>query len=537
MQQADGPPEQVDQWRLVIDDPERIEWRRAWLTGASNVRDVETERRYQAITIQKNDLTDAFEVTFTDNSPADTPGVAAFQTDTETEIGTSPSRQGAIKIAVEEMVVKRRDIAGNVDETTAKEWVAQRRPSPDFTGKALTDFEDMEASSEPEQSLRERLVDDTGRRIVDDMDRNWPEMPDRIGAWAYGVLPDGLPDRNSPSRFAFLYGTAATATDQPPRVVVVKRERYEDYNYAAYVKMPEVRSNHTSDPIVTANSREDMANRLVRYLNSNPPEAVDHPRWTDDVLRVVEVDGWELDRFKVTTRKTEIRWNYEPEAGNPDDCGPWRIKYEGQTGTGDYTFNFTTGPDLDDRVTKDSTTFQPESLDVVIPPTPSLRAVSDRARQIAAKITANPCDPWQFGEVAHPDPSVDTLSGDEVETRVSQAVTDLRREGRESDPDPEFMLAKLAEMLQTTARLDKPSMDRFEAATIQQKLRAARGTLSTQFDALQSPAYERFTDVIDAVADQDTHPAEVVDAALDTLESLAGDFVGGFDPRGIDRFR
>lgn len=137
IQDADGPPEQVDQWRLVIDDRERIEWRRAWLAGSSNVRDVETTRRYQAIEITVNDLTGEWEVERTDNTPG--PNGVTFTADSTTEIGAATTRQGAIKLAVEAMVTSR-DIAGNVAETTAKEWVQQRRPEPDFTGKALTDF-------------------------------------------------------------------------------------------------------------------------------------------------------------------------------------------------------------------------------------------------------------------------------------------------------------------------------------------------------------------------------------------------------------
>lgn len=138
MQQADGPPEQVDQWRLVIDDPERIEWRRAWLTGSRWEREPATShRRYQAVVVQKNDLSGEWGVVRTDNTAGDL-GVS-FTADSEREVGAASTRDDAVELAVEEMVTSR-DVAGNVDETTQAAWVQRRRPEPDFTGQTLTDF-------------------------------------------------------------------------------------------------------------------------------------------------------------------------------------------------------------------------------------------------------------------------------------------------------------------------------------------------------------------------------------------------------------
>lgn len=518
MQDADGPPEQVDQWRLVIDDPERIVWRRAWLTGASNVRDADTERRYQEIEIVKNDLTGEFEVERTDNTPSETPGVAVFQTDSSSDVGESVSRQGAIKLAVDEMVTST-DIAGNVEETTAKEWVRQRRPEPDFTGRALTDFDASDAPDTPDQTVRERLVEETGgKNIVDGTE--WPTMPERIGAWDYALKPDSFGDESRGAGFRFQYGTATTS-DQPPRIVYVKQETFSGPNYAAYVAMPQVSGFGDSEPVVTADDKATMAERLVRYLNSNPPNQTDHPRWSDAVLDVSAVDEqWTLERFRVTTNKTKIEWEYTPDASDPDDCGPWTISYDGQPTTNDYIFKFLAGPNLEARVNEDSTSFQPESLDVVLPPRPSVNAVSSRAMVIAAKIADNPCDPWGHSEITHPDPTVDTLDARQVATFLSQADSDTVSESIESDPDMAFIYSKVAEMLREVARLDKTSMDRFQAAKINRLVTKLRRRLPTTTD---SPTSNAIDDVAEAVVVGDDHPANHTDDALAAIQDLAAE--------------
>lgn len=541
MQDADGPPEQVDQWRLVIDDPERVVWRRAWLAGSANVRGVDTERRYQEIEISKNDLTGEFEVVFTDNTPIDTPGVASFGTDTESEVGSSASRQGAIKLAVEEMAIKRRDIAGgDVDEITDREWVNQRRPEPDFTGKALTDFSESDSPDTPERSLRERLVDETGGKAPIRNDENWPDMPDRIGDWRFGATPDALDDFYAGASVLFLYGTSVTATNQPPRIVHVGRFTYRDYTFGAFVEQPKLSGLGSSDPAVTADTQADIADRLVRYLNKNPPSEVDHPRWDGALYDVGAVaDQWELDYVNLSKRKTNVKWLYQPDATNPDDCGPWAIKYEGNLNTNDYTFTFITGPDVDDRVNEQSTGYDPETLDVVLPPRPSLVAVSGRAAQIAAKIADNPCDPWNLDDVPHPDPNIDTLDAREVESLLEQMGSEITSEGISSDPDLGFILSKIDEQLRTVARLDKQSMGRFKSASIRNSLRSARVTITRRFDVGRDTtvgnAIER---VKESIVSGDDHPANHTDGALDALREFAAErefedvASGGFDSFG-----
>lgn len=43
MQDADGPPEQVDQWRLVIDAPDRWDYRRRLKESLDNYHDAWNE--------------------------------------------------------------------------------------------------------------------------------------------------------------------------------------------------------------------------------------------------------------------------------------------------------------------------------------------------------------------------------------------------------------------------------------------------------------------------------------------------------------
>lgn len=516
MQDADGPPAEVDQWRLVIDDPERVVWRRAWLAGSSNVRDVDTERRYHEIEITKNDLTGEFEVAFTDNTPSDTPGVAAFQTDTSSEIGSSASRQGAIKLAVEEMVT-RRDIAGNVDEITDREWVQQRRPEPDFTGKALTDFDESDSPDTPDRTVRERLVDETGGKDVVD-GAEWPTMPKRIGAWDYALKPDAFDDVSRGAGLRFQYGTSVTS-DEPPRIVYVKQETFSGPNYTAHVAMPQVSGTGGIEPVVTADDKATMAERLVRYLNRNPPSDTDHPRWDDAVRDVMAVDEqWSLKRFRITSNKTKIKWEYTPDATDTDDCGPWLIEYDGQLSTNDYTFRFSTGPDVADVINERSTAYQPESLDVVLPPRPSLGAISSRASIIAAKIADSPCDPWGHSEIEHPDPTVDTKDARQVATFLSQADEDTTAESIESEPDMAFIFSKVGEALREVSRLDKTSMDRFQAAKINRLITRMGRRLPITAD---STAADAVTRVAEAVTDTDGHPAEFTDDALAAVKNLA----------------
>jgi hypothetical protein len=302
--------------------------------------------------------------------------------------------------------------------------------------------------------------------------------------------------------------------------------------------MPRVNGSGSADPIVTADTRSEMADRLVRYLNGNQPNTVDHPRWDSAFLDVGAVAAqWELSSVDLTRNKTTITWVYTPEAGNPDDCGPWRIEYDGQLATNDYSFRFKTGPNVADRINEESTAYRPESLDVVVPPRPSTNAISGRAAQIAAKIADSPCDPWGHQEVSHPDPSVDTFDGREVESFLERARKDIVSESIESTPDREFMLSKIGDMLRRVARLEKQEMDRFEAATIQRALERSGRRISTEFDNANAPLFDAIGDVAEAVVDGDTHPAEFTDDALDDLISFAS--TQGFNDvasEDIDRF-
>jgi hypothetical protein len=368
-------------------------------------------------------------------------------------------------------------------------------------------------------------------------DDNWPEMPDRIGEWRFGVLPDALSDWSRGRSVLFQYGTPVTS-DEPARIVYVSRFSFRDYTYGAFVVQPEVSSGVGSyDPIVTADTTGDMADRLVRYLNGNPPSEVDHPRWNPALRDVGAVDPqWELKPLSITDRKTTVRWVYEPDPTDPDDCGPWGIKYEGNLTTNDYTFSFTTGPNVDDRINERTTGFAPETLDVVLPPRPSLGAVSGRAAQIAAKIADNPCDPWNLDDVPHPDPSVDTLDAREVESLLEQMGSEITSEGISSDPDLGFILSKIDEQLRTVARLDKQSMGRFKSASIRNSLRSARVTIPRRFDVGSDTAVGNAIErVKESIVSGDDHPANHTDDALDALREFAAErgfedvASGGFD--------
>lgn len=527
MQQSEGPPDAVDDWQLLIANDDELVWRLAfeanWASGG-------TERRYDQIEAERNLSTNNWKITKTQYRPndANTRFVAAVS---ET-VDKTPTRQGAIKIAVETMVTGR----GRANAVDDEQWVTQLDPSPQFSGNQLTDFDASDTPDTPDESLRERLIEQEGGRVPGGEKSEWPTMPKQVGEWTLGTVTDD-PDLESPTTFEFVYGTSATARDEPPRIVSVSRTRFKDHEYAAFVSQPEISgSMGTTDPITTANSRTEMADRIIRRLDRNPPSETDHPRWDDAVLDVATADPkWSLNYMDLTANKTKIQWKYEPDAGDPDDCGPWRIGYGGQLNTNDYQFRYDTGPNVSDRINERSTKFQPESLDVIVPPRPSIGAIADRARQIAERITADPCDPWGHSEIEHPDPTVETLSPREVEVFLDQADSELTSESIEMESDKEFMLSKMIEMIDRVGRLDKTQSDRFKIAKIERIITDVRRTLDRSFEGTMRFGSDEVDRVAEAVVDEDDHPAEFTDDAIDAIKRVAE--LNGFENIATDNVR
>jgi len=119
-----------------------------------------------------------------------------------------------------------------------------------------------------------------------------------------------------------------------------------------------------------------------------------------------------------------------------------------------------------------------------------------------------------------------------VATFLSQASDETVSEAIESDPDMSFITSKAIESVKQVARLDKTSMDRFQAAKINRLLTKINRRTSTTSD---NQTYEAVDRVAAAVVDTDDHPAEFADDALTALREFAAErgyddvASGGFD--------
>lgn len=131
MQQADGAPDAVDDWRLIVANDDEMIWRVAWV---GDIPSTAGERVYNQIEAQRELSAGVWNIDLALYRQTD--DNTAFVNTRSIDLGEQPTREDAIERSVREMLDR-----GSPDNATPDaQWASYINPTPQFSGNQLTDF-------------------------------------------------------------------------------------------------------------------------------------------------------------------------------------------------------------------------------------------------------------------------------------------------------------------------------------------------------------------------------------------------------------